>query len=131
MGRAQIATEFAFMVMLSLAFLASTLIVVAFYLERSQTQAIDAGLTDVVSQVQQELLLAATVEDGYTRIFFIPETVEGQGYALTNDHTTVTATSPNGPIAIKLIPSVNGTLQRGENTLRRHSGMLCVNAGCP
>jgi len=123
--KGQIAVEFSIMVMLAFVFLGVVLIISLFYLERAHDQRLQRGVEDVADQAQQELLLAAAVEDGYTRTFTLPDTIDGSSYDLSNTATTLTIEADD-VIYNRDIPNVTGSLGKGTNTVRRIDGAIII-----
>lgn len=81
--------------------------------------------------LQNEFLLASELEDGYTRIIYVPETINGLQYTITNGN----ATDGDGYLEINFldlgigynIPLLNGTIQKGNNVLHKTDGWLVLN----
>jgi hypothetical protein len=91
---------------------------------KSEEQRIEA-LNDIGYQVQDELLLAASVLDGYERNFTLPTLADRFDYTLTNDETSLTLAS--GPASVTYpLPEVTGTFQKGRNVLRKDGGLTVV-----
>lgn len=124
--RGQIAVEFSMMVMLAFIFLVVVLVIATFYLEKSSHERSLKELEERAKMIQYELLLAASVEDGYRRSFTIPETIRGQQYLLSNSNTTLTLALSDGTTINKQIPLVSGTLKKGTNLVHK-DGILFLN----
>jgi hypothetical protein len=124
--RAQIAVEFSFMMMLSFVFLVVGLVIVAFYLEATSKDRVQMLLQDEAVALQQELLLAASVQDGYQRTVAVPDTLDGYPYAIANTGNLVTLTLPDGTNYNKEIPIVTGTLVKGPNRVRKLAGAIII-----
>ncbi len=92
----------------------------------SETQRISA-LNDVGYMVQDEVLLAESVSDGYARSFSIPATADRFTYAITSDNTSLTLTSGTTTITYPL-PPVNGNFQKGQNIIVKN-GTITVMPG--
>ncbi|MBR9692588.1 hypothetical protein GOV07_01510 [Candidatus Woesearchaeota archaeon] len=127
MMRGQIAIEFSFMVMLSFIFLIIILVIATFYLELSSTQRAERAVEETAIAIQQELLLAASVEDGYQRVFSVPETLEGRSFTITNTPLTLTLQLNDGWTLNKDIPLVTGTLIKGDNIIRKEGVIIILN----
>ncbi len=123
--RGQIVIEF-------LSFVAIAIIVAMLYLgvsghllrDTSEQQRL-AALNDIGFRVQDEVILATSVADGYSRRFTIPDSADRFPYEITNDVDTVTLTSAGVAISY-LIPDVSGTFQKGMNTIVK-DGTIEVN----
>ena len=127
MMRGQIAIEFSFMVMLSFIFLIVILVIATFYLERSSTQRAERVLEETAIAIQQELLLAASVEDGYQRTFSVPETLEGRSFTISNTPLTLTLQLSDGWTLNKDIPLVTGMLIKGDNRIKKDGVIIIIN----
>jgi hypothetical protein len=89
----------------------------------SEEQRIES-LNDVGYTIQDEVILALTVEDGYMRSFTIPQTADRFAYTINSTATGVTLTS--GPVTITYpIPPVTGQFHKGINTIEK-SGTVTV-----
>lgn len=91
---------------------------------KSEEQRI-AALNDIGYMIQDEIILATTVQDGYSRTFTIPEKASRFTYevALTSP-TTVTLQS-GSVTANYRIPEVDAgsTLAKGENTITKRGAV--------
>lgn len=91
----------------------------------SEEQRISA-LNNIGYMVQDELILAGIVEDGYQRSFIIPMKADRFAYTLSNDETMLTLRS-GGAVINYPLPRMSGTLQQGENIVRK-DGNITVNS---
>lgn len=86
-------TSFEFLVLLGFMLLIfSSFFIFAQDLLQSNNEAnIKRGLIDVANQIEQEVLQANQVHEGYARTFTLPKTVEGQAYSahILGDELTV------------------------------------------
>ncbi len=124
--RAQIAVEFMFMIMLAFVFLVVVLLVVGTYLGSSAEQKRQAAMEDTAGVIQQEFLLAATVPDGYRRLFTLPNELDGMTYTIEVLERTLTLTLADGGTYSRPIPPVQGAPQPGENRIQRIDGEILV-----
>lgn len=87
-------------------------------------------LDDFGKSLQQEILLASELEDGYVRTMNIPMTLNGRNFNITTNQTS----AYNGYIKINYevyefyyaIPIVNGTFKKGMNTITKQNGVLSI-----
>jgi len=123
----QIAIEF--ILMISMAFLLGVLYLatsseLVFRFSEDQRLAV---LNDVGYTVQDELILATTVEDGYSRNFTLPEKADRFPYTITNDATSITLVS--GTLTITYdIPTITGAFVKGSNRIVKTNTGLGVNS---
>ena len=125
-SKAQISAEF--FVLLGLAFL----IAIAFefasldQLNDFRIKKENEAVKDLGLKLQQELLIAATVEDGYARTFTIPDTLDRINYTLTTKNSTITVESAHGRFIVS-IPKAVGNVSRGANTINKTGGVIYIN----
>ncbi len=90
-----------------------------------------ADMDDLGKSLQQELLLASQLEDGYTRRINLPITMNGKGYNVTvgqsNPQNSYILLAYEGSELFYLTPPVEGNLTLGNNVLRKRNGTLYVN----
>jgi hypothetical protein len=124
--RGQVVIEFLIIVGIAIFVAALYLAVSAnIFSSKSEEQRV-AALNNIGYMVQDEIILAATVHDGYAREFQLPETADRFTYAVSNDATTLTLQSGNTIINYPL-PEISGSLQKGTNVIRK-SGSIAVNS---
>ena len=125
-SRAQASAEF--FIFIGLAFL----IAVAFELasikelngisqQRENEIARDVGL-----KIQREMLIAASVEDGYSRHFELPEIIGNINYTVSKQNSTITVESKKGYFIIP-IPSAVGSISKGTNIINKTGGVIYIN----
>lgn len=125
-SKAQISAEF--FILLGLAFL----IAIAFefasleQLNDFRKQKENEVVKDVALKLQKELLIASVVEDGYVRIFQIPDTVDRINYSLTTLNSTITVQSENS-LYIVSIPRAVGNVTKGTNEINKTGGVIYIN----
>ncbi len=83
-------------------------------------------MKDIAISVKSEINLAAALEDGYQRSFFIPLTIDGLEYNITNENSTLLFSSYGAEYSVS-VPAFSGTLQKGNNVIRKFSGSVEVN----
>lgn len=126
MSRAQVSAEF--FVFLGLAFL----IAIAFelasldQLNDFRAQKESDAVKDLALKLQKEALIAANVEDGYVRVFEIPQKLDNVNYSLTTRNYTVIVESKNG-FYILSIPRAMGNFTIGTNMINRSGGVIYIN----
>ncbi len=125
-ARAQVAVEFVFMIMLVLIFLVVILVIVHAHIQRSQSEKRVAAMKELAVMVQEELLIAGGVNDGYQRLITLPSTIRGEEYSVSNTPSLLTITLANGQSYGIPIPRVNGTIMKGENLILKVNGELRV-----
>ncbi|MBI2559215.1 hypothetical protein HYW20_07885 [Candidatus Woesearchaeota archaeon] len=125
-SKAQISAEF--FVLLGLGFL----IAIAFdlasisQLKDFRTEKESEAVKDLALKLQMELLIAANVEDGYVRVFSIPDALDNINYSLTAQNSTIIVQSKNG-FYIVPIPKVIGNVSKGTNVINKSGGVIYIN----
>ena len=125
-SNAQISVEF--FVFLGLAFL----IAIAFelasldQLNDFRIQKEQEAVKDLALKLQKELLIATTVENGYVRVFEIPDKIENVDYSLTKQNSTIIVQSKNGFFLV-LIPRAIGNITKGSNIINKTNGIIYIN----
>lgn len=126
MLKAQVSGEFFIFVGLSL------LIALAFELASLQQlndfrlQKENELVKDLALKLQKEVFLAANVEDGYIRVFDVPNKLDNIDYSILMGNTTITINSSKS-IYIVAIPSTIGNLTKGINTINKTGGVIYIN----
>lgn len=93
-------------------------------------QQVAAALDDTTAIIQQELVTARSVHDGYTRTFSLPKTIVKQTYTIENAsaaaYTVFTITTPRNQLSVNTPPCI-GSLQPGTNTITKKNNTLWCN----
>ena len=121
-GRGQLALEFiimtAFAVIIGMAFLTLTYDTLSDSVERERILA----MNEMGYMLQDELILAASVRDGYTRNITIPDRLGRFAYQMNSFEGGLTLTS--GPVKITYpVPVVAGTFVMGPNVITKDGGI--------
>lgn len=77
------------------------------------------ALNDIGYMIQDEVILATQVEDGYRRVFTIPQKASYFKYTITNTPTGVILSSGRTIITYP-VPVVDGSFVKGDNTLTKN-----------
>lgn len=123
--RGQIAVEFTIMfgfaVLIGLLFLLSANTLFAGVNEDQRRTAID----EVGYAIQDEIILATTVQDGYRRAILVPERADRFTYTLTSTTTAVTLTS-GATIITYAHPPIIGQIQKGQNVIVKDGDVTVI-----
>ena len=94
-------------------------------------------LSDIADVITSEISMANSVENGYNRIFRLPETLNSINYNLTilydeeSDHKELVITFVNNSENyehVEVLPkNVAGNLVKGENNLTKLNDAICIN----
>ena len=125
-SKAQISAEF--YIFLGLAFLIAIAFEIASLdqLNDFRKQKESELVRDLALKLQKEVLLAANVEDGYVRVFLIPDKLDNIDYFLTVQNYTINIQSKNS-FYILPIPRTIGNLTRGANVINKTGGVIYIN----
>ena len=92
--------------------------------------------------IKDEITLAAIMQDGYYRVFKVPERLEGINYSIVllpyNGTNIKRSTlilqyvnfSMDTPYVLSLPDNLKGNVYKGENELRKDNGWICLNVNC-
>lgn len=124
--RAQATLEFSIMIMFAMTIMISLLLIVSYYTvivsnERAQTQA--DGLADLL---QKELLIAASVPDGYERTITLPPKIDRYLYSVSLSGNILEVAISDDIISNRYIPQVSGGFSLGNNVLTKENNNLVV-----
>src|SRR3989344_5541431 len=73
---------------------------------------------DLAKSIQKEVLIAAAVNNGYSRQFSIPASVDRYNFTLINSDKELVITTGNYDIS-KKIPKIYGNFTKGLNTIQK------------
>jgi len=115
------------------------LLVIAQRMVDVQDQKDQALIGDMSSVIESEIVLAAGVEDGYSRTFEIPQTLKGINYSVKLINSTVMKTNYSELVlkyvdftktyeTVKKLPkNVDGVINKGKNKIVKKAGIICLN----
>ncbi len=84
------------------------------------------ALKDIVHAVQSEITIATNVEDGYTRQFSIPGSLDGINYTIEISDSYILAESRHHEYLLNIRP-VEGNIIIGVNTIKKEGGIVYLN----
>lgn len=126
-SKSQISAEFFMLV--GIAFLISIAFEIASLdqLKNFRNQKEEEAVRDVALKVQNELFIAANVEDGYVRVFKLPDRLDNTiNYSLTILNSTLFVQSKNSFYTISIPKSV-GNISLGVNKINKSGGVIHIN----
>ena len=125
-SRAQISAEF--IVFIILAFILSIGITFSAAKQSKDFRVQREGeiIKSFALKIQRELLIASYVEDGYVRTLQLPNEIENINYTLISTNSTIIVKSRYA-LYVFSIPSLNGTLIKGQNTINKTGGGIHIN----
>ena len=124
---AQVSLEFIIVAGFAIVMLIAMLTIVLGQVRSAVNEGTLSGMEDVALTVQQELLTARSVGDGYERRFNLPADIQGRRYVLSllsdGDASVVTVTLAGREISARA-PRCEGTLRHGTNILATANGTI-------
>lgn len=108
----------AFAIIISMLFLASAAGLLVDTSEEQRLIEMDA----IGYMIQDEVILAATVSDGYERTFEVPHEAGRFSYEIANDATTITLSSGSTTRTYD-IPTMTGVFIKGKNKISNSEGI--------
>lgn len=83
---------------------------------------------DIAQLAYREMEIAKSANDGYSRIFAMPQTVNGVDYNITIIDNRELIVNYLGYEYVKFLPSnVTGTVARGNNKISKNNGIVSIN----
>ncbi|MFW6449558.1 MAG: hypothetical protein ACOCZ6_00770 [Nanoarchaeota archaeon] len=127
MKRSQVANEFMIlfgvMIVVTLVFL----IILNNYADMTATDEEEKVMNDFGHYLQNEFITASEVKDGYVREIYLPQTIEGFEYTVSNTNRSITVISTRSEIEFYYpIPEVHGTLDKGHNKIKKRDGNVYI-----
>ncbi|MCX6710330.1 MAG: hypothetical protein NTV63_05275 [Candidatus Woesearchaeota archaeon] len=88
-------------------------------------------IKDIAYRIQSEIDVASIVEDGYSRNFTLPQTIEGLPYTAIIVNDTLAVFSSKFDYTL-FFSEVKGSLNPIYNNIRKEEGVICLNMpSCP
>jgi hypothetical protein len=121
-------SAFEFLLLVGVVFFAVVILVAASYSNIAKLrEERDFLITrDTAFVVQNELVLANVVEDGYSRSFLVPDELDGQQYSMMIVGNSLTVSTQKASYSVR-IPSVQGTIAKGWNNLTKEGNVVVLN----
>ena len=126
--KAQFAIEFIVLIaFMFLIFLGAIAVITSKIIEAKENE--NQGIAeDIATLARGEIDLAKSVSDGYTRTFVLPTKVKGIGYEIEIIANRELVVKYNDKEYVSFLPEdVEGSINPGENTIKKESGTVYVN----
>ena len=128
--KGQIAIEYLLLTAMGFFFLFTFLAVIIVVSNSKQDEKTYAQLTDLGNSLQQEVLLATTLQDGYKRELYLPDSFYGTTYTIITDNASLTQSyftiNFDNHELYYVIPHIIGTFNKGTTVLRKDNGVLSL-----
>ena len=83
---------------------------------------------DIADFAYHEIEIAKSVNDGYTRNFYMPETVNGVDYSINITDNRELIVNYLGHEHIRFLPSnATGNITKGNNKISKYNGVIFIN----
>ncbi|MFH1072696.1 MAG: hypothetical protein V1743_04675 [Nanoarchaeota archaeon] len=131
MTRGQISFEFIMMLGMGMIMMILFVAVLNTILKDKNEEVQEELFLDLGKSIQQEVLVANAVEEGYARTFFIPPaefnmSYERHPYTVNNTNDTVIITNNENTYEFT-IPLIEGNFHIGENLIQKINGKIYAN----
>ena len=125
-SKAQLSAEF--LMLLALVFIIVIGVIALSFnnLKDFQLRKEDEVVKDVALKLQKEILIAASVEDGYVRYFTMLDRIENINYSLLTRNSSIIVLSKNSVYIVR-IPSSLGNVTKGVNKINKTGGVIYIN----
>lgn len=85
-----------------------------------------ADVKDLALKIQNEILIASNSEDGYKRIFNIPDKIENIEYTATINGTSLNVNTSSVHYFL-FVPNTLGNLKKGSNEIQKKEEIIYLN----
>ena len=83
---------------------------------------------DIADFAYREIDIAKSVNDGYTRVFSMPQTVNGVNYSIKITDNRELVVDYLGYEHVRFLPSnVTGAIVKGSNKISKNNGLIALN----
>ena len=124
--KAQVSMEFVFLVglafMVMLVFISST----RSEFDELRSEEERSLVKDVSVMVQHELIMASNLVDGYVRTFNIPLKIGGISYTIQIINNVLLTSTEDYEYVLN-VPSIEGIIRKGDNTINKTNGIIYLN----
>ncbi|MBN1175432.1 hypothetical protein JXA48_02195 [Candidatus Woesearchaeota archaeon] len=128
--KAQVSIEFIILLTMSVFMIITFMIAIKHVSDQKLLKKTLNELDDLGKSVQQELMLASQLNDGYVREIYIPARLYGVDYSLNTSAVSGTVMYLNiyyeGVELFYLIPYIQGDVKTGLNTISKNNNTVMV-----
>ena len=127
--KAQSSIEFVIILIAVLFFFLSMLFVLQQNLAQKNFEKRDLIIKDLASNVRDEINLASTSSDGYSRNFKLPQDILGLDYSIHIINDLVYLNTSDGRHAVSFpIVNISGSVIKGVNRISKNNGQIYMNS---
>jgi len=88
----------------------------------------DLEIKEIALTVRDEIDLASSSAEGYSRNFSLPEKISGKDYEINVNESAVSAITIDGKHAISYtVQNITGNLKKINNTIKKEDGIVKLN----
>ncbi len=127
--KSQIAIEFLILLAMSFFIIISFMIIIVSISKTNARIQSFSDIDDLGKSLQQEVMLASQLEDGYIRKINVPVTLNGLDYNISYGESPKEGYIFLGfkdTEAYYFIPKILGNITRGDNYIRKNNGILNI-----
>jgi len=126
--KGQSSVEFMILIGAVFFFFVSILFVIYGTVADRNKMSIDTVVAELAASVRNEMNLASTAGNGYSREFDVPQLIISQPYAISFNDSYVYVRTNDGKHAIALpIVNVTGQIRKGSNIVKNINGTVVLN----
>jgi hypothetical protein len=126
--KAQTAIEFVVLIGGLMLFLSVFILMIQEGISDKLTEKQNLLLKDTAFTIQEEINLASSATDGYTREFIVPEKIGERDYNLTIVENSIYLKTIDNKNSLALpIPPITGNIIKGSNMIKKVNGSLIIN----
>ncbi len=123
---AQSSIELIVLTLVILTFFISFIVIVQDNIQKKVRESTDIKVKQAAANIENEILLASSSLDGYSREFIIPQTINGLNYTILIDDNTLYLNTTQGQTAYVNLKNYTGTLQKGKNIIKKIKGEVFI-----
>ena len=126
--KAQSSVEFMILIGVMFFFFMGVLFVIYGNISDKNKANLDTLIVDLASSVKNEISIASTAGDGYTRSFNIPGLLIGNEYSISINASSIYVRTNDGKHAVALpVANVTGQIMKGDNVIKNVNGTVFLN----
>lgn len=104
----------------------SLLGVMVYYNNAHTDEKNDEAAVNLLEYVQEEVILATKMKDGYIRNFQIPQKINSETYTIAVQQNTLTVVFGDKEY-LRIIPTISGDMNISNNVIRKINGNVTLN----
>lgn len=124
--KAQVGIEFLFIVSAALFFFMLIIATIYANIGEKQNEKESTEVEQLALSIKEEIDIAHKTSNGYTRVFYVPNTISGKDYEIKiqNDHIYVLTDRNSASFNVR---EVTGDIQKRENIIKKENDTIYLN----